>query len=155
MRGFGMAAAGVALVCGSLASAAPLADGGVTAQEVAQVLQSKGFQAEIKTEKSGDPMVLSSSGGATFVILFYECRSRPRCASIQFSAAFPRTGLTAEKVAEWNRTKRFGKAWQDKDLDPWVEMDVDVEHGATTEAIASDLDRWASVLGSFARFCGL
>ena len=136
------------------ASAAPLPDGGVTAPEVARVLQSKGFQAEVTTDKQGDPLVRSSSGGSKFGVYFYECKGQQRCPSIQFSAGFAGTGITAAKVAEWNHSNRFGRAYQDKDNDPWVEMDVDVEHGAHTEALANDLERWIAVMGAFMRYIG-
>ena len=155
MRGFSIAAVlGVALVQASVASAAPLPDGGVTAQDVARVLQSKGFQAEVTTDKQGDPLVRSNSGGAKFGVYFYECKGRQRCPSIQFSAGFASTGITPQKVAEWNRSKRFGRVYLDKEDDPWVEMDIDVEHGANTEAVANDLDRWTSVMGEFMRYIG-
>jgi hypothetical protein len=155
MRGFKIAAIlATTLVQAPLALAAPLPDGGVTAAEIARILQSKGFQAEIGTDKQGDPLVRSTSGGAKFGVYFYECHDQPRCESIQFSAGFTKTGVGADKVAEWNRTKRFGRAYMDSEADPWVEMDVDVEHGATTEAIANDLDRWVHVMGEFMRYIG-
>jgi len=143
----------IALLHTTGASAAPLPDGGVTAPEVARVLQSKGFQAEVTTDKRGEPLVQSSSGGAKFGVYFYECKGQ-RCSSIQFSSGFSGTGITAAKIAEWNRTKRFGRAYQDDEKDPWVEMDVDVEHGANTDALANDLDRWIAVMGEFMRYIG-
>ena len=60
--------------------------------------------------------------------------------------------MEAAQVAEWNRTKRFGRVYLDRDSDPWIEMDMDVEHGATTEAMANDLTRWALVLTEFRKF---
>jgi len=137
-----------------MACAALLPDGGVTAQDVARVLQAKGFQAEITTDKQGDPLVRSNSGGAKFAVYFYECGGKARCTSIQFSAGFSGTGLTPDKVADWNRTKRFGRVYLDKDRDPWIEMDVDLERGATTEAIVNELERRTSVMGSFMRYIG-
>jgi hypothetical protein len=32
--------------------------------------------------------------------------------------------------------------------------DVDVEHGATTEAIANDMERWVTVLAEFTKYIG-
>jgi len=131
-----------------------LPDGGVTAQEVASVLQEKGYKAQVTKDKDGDPLIRSAAGGNDFLILYYECKRRPRCASIQFYAGFKKQGISPERIAEWNSTKRFGRAYLDSDSDPRVEMDVDVEHGATTEAIANDMERWSTVLAEFTKFIG-
>jgi hypothetical protein len=37
-------------------------------------------------------------------------------------------------------------------MDPFVEMDIDFEHGATSEAIANYVDTWAAVLPAFKTF---
>ncbi len=134
------------------AFAGVLPDGGVTAEEVADVLRGKGFQAQIATDKEGDPLVRSSAGGVRFGVYFYGCNHQPRCKSIQFSAGIKTKGVAQAKMTEWNRTKRFGRAYIDDESDPWLNMDMDVEHGATTEALANDLERWSSVLGIFTKF---
>ena len=144
----------VSMTMSATAHAGLLPDGGVTAQDVASVLRAKGYQADITTDKEGDPLVRSNSSGAKFGVFFYECKGKPRCKSIQFSAGFNEPGLDPAKIADWNRRNRFGRAWIDKDGDPFVEMDVDVEHGATVEALANDLDRWVSVMGAFMRYLG-
>jgi hypothetical protein len=142
----------VLLALAPSALAAPIPDGGVTAAEVSAALQAKGFQAEVTADKQGDPLIRSASGGSRFGVYFYDCHGSPRCGSIQFSAAFSGKGMDLGKIAEWNRTKRFGRAYIDDDSDPWVEMDMDVEHGATTDALTNDLERWVAVMGKFGQF---
>ncbi len=134
------------------AQARSLPDGGVTGQEVTNVLQQKGYKAQLTTDKQGDPLIRSASGGIDFLVLYYECKGKPRCASIQFYAGFKKQGITPQQINEWNANNRFGRAYLDKEFDPRVEMDVDVEHGATTEAIDNDIERWVSVLAAFAKF---
>jgi Putative bacterial sensory transduction regulator len=137
------------------AQAGPLPDGGVTVQEVARALQDKGFQTEITTDKDGDPLIKSKLEGAKFSVYFYECGGRPRCKSIQFAAGFAMKGeFEATQAQQWNRTKRFGRVYQDDESDPWVEMDMDVEHGATTDALTNDVDRWVVVLNEFRKYIG-
>ena len=137
------------------ASADSLPDGGVTVQEVARSLQDKGFQTEITTDKDGDPLIKSLLEGAKFSVYFYECGGNPRCKSIQFAAGFAMNGkMQASRVAQWNRTKRFGRVYQDDENDPWVEMDMDMEHGATTEAMTNNVDRWVVVLNEFRKYIG-
>jgi hypothetical protein len=144
------------LACGGAASARAMAlpDGGVTAAEVTAILQQRGYPATSSTDQVGDPLLKSTSKGVNFSVYFYTCNKSPRCTSIQFYAGFKKPGISASQIGEWNRTTRFGKAYLDKDGDPNVEMDMDVEHGATTEAIANDLDRWIAVLGAFTKKIG-
>ena len=140
------------LPCGAWAG--PLPDGGVTVQEVARSLQVKGFMTDITTDKDGDPLIKSMLEGAKFSVYFYEC-GKPRCKSIQFAAGFVMKGtMQASQVADWNRTKRFGRVYLDRESDPWIEMDMDLEHGATTEAMANNLARWMLVLSEFRKYIG-
>ena len=134
------------LMIAAPAMARPLPDGGVTSQEVGNILQEKGYKAQVTTDKDGDPMVRSASGGVDFLVLYYECKGKTRCPSIQFYAGFKKKGITPARIAEWNTKKRFGRAYLDDEFDPRVEMDVDVEHGASTEAIANDTERRVTVL---------
>jgi hypothetical protein len=143
------AAAVAAMLAGGAASAGNLPTGGVTAQEVASALQAKGYQAEIGRDSGGDPMISSALDGSSYKILFYNCKSG-RCASIQFATAFDmKNGLTLAKVNSWNREKRFGRAYLDDEMDPFVEYDVDMERGATNEAITNAIDVWAAVVPAF------
>lgn len=133
-------------------AAAPLPDGGMTVREVADVLQERGYRAEIGKDSAGDPIITSGAGGVTFRIYFYGCTNE-RCTSIQFAAGFDLdAGMSLERVNEWNRRHRFGRAYLDEENDPYVEMDVDVELGFSTESLASNLDTWASVLPAFRSF---
>jgi hypothetical protein len=133
------------------AHATLLPDGGVTAQDVASVMKSANFTTEITTDKEGDPLIRSSTKGSKFGVYFYGCR-KSRCDSIQFSAGFDAKDVTPAKIADWNRTMRFGRAYLDASFEPWVEMDLDLEHGGTTDGLANDLNRWLSVLSEFNKF---
>jgi len=142
----------ILLALGSGAMAAPLPDGGVTALEVAGVMQARNLPTEITTDKDGDPLIRSSSKNLKFGVYFYGCRGKPRCDSIQFSAGFSVKNVAPASIGQWNRTKRFGRAYLDDDFEPWVEMDMDLEHGATTEALGNNFDRWTGVIGEFNKF---
>lgn len=142
----------VLLALAPAALAVPLSDGGVTAQDVAQVMRGKGFPTEVTTDKDGDPLIRGSSKDLKFGVFFYGCHKTPRCDSIQFSAGFSVKDVTPARIAQWNWTKRFGRSYLDDDFEPWVEMDMDLEHGGTTEALANDLDRWLAVMGEFNKY---
>lgn len=137
------------------AQAGQIKDGGITADEVASVLQAKGFKAEITKDSGGDPMIKSATDGVNYSILFYGCKHTPRCSAIQFYAGFHLDkGMTTDKINEWNRENRFGRAYIDKEKDPNVEMDLDVEHGFLTEGLANNIDTWGAVLPAFKKFVG-
>jgi hypothetical protein len=155
MTKIAMAAIVAALTAAAAASAAPIPEGGVTVDDVAEALQAQGYKAEIGRDQMGDPMITSALEGASFRVLFYDCE-RGRCAAIQFATAFDlKDGLTLSEINSWNRQRRFGRAYLDDEMDPFVEYDVDLEAGATTEAIENAVEVWEAVVPHFIRHIGM
>jgi hypothetical protein len=128
----------------------PLPDGGVTPQEMAEVLKAGGYPIEA-VSSSATPVIDTSVNGIKFGIHFFECDPDKRCQSILFSASWHIAAVSEARMQEWNKTKRFGRAYL-YDGVPVVEMDMDVHHGATTEALVSNLDRWKLVVKEFPVF---
>lgn len=148
MRGLVLAAA---VMWSGAAMAGALPEGGVTAGEVADVMRAMKLAVDRTTDSKGQPLILSAISGRKFGVYFYQCEGG-RCGSIQFSAGFEGTAsVPMVKVMEWNRTKRFGRAFVDGGT-LFVEMDMDVERGATTEALANNLERWEAVVAQFPKF---
>ncbi|HEY5106627.1 MAG TPA: YbjN domain-containing protein [Caulobacteraceae bacterium] len=144
-----------AFAAASSASASPVPDGGITAQEVSSVMQAKGYVAEIDKDAEGDPRIKSAADGGSFYVYFYGCHGGPRCSSIQFESAFHlKGGMTLVQINQWNKAHRFGRAYLDDVMDPYVEMDLDVEHGFLTEGLANNLDTWSALLPDFKKFIG-
>jgi len=134
------------------ASAAPE---GVTPEWVAGVLHAKGYKAVIGVDNDGDPKVSSAADGTNFTIFFYGCHGTRRCESLTFQAGFDLDdGFSATKINAWNKDKRFLKAWLDDENDPYVEMDLDVEHGSTSANLADYVDTWSTILPNFKRYIG-
>ena len=135
-----------------VAYASPLPNGGVTADEIAAVLKTKGLVAEIGKDSEGDPVITTSVDEVNFWIYFYGCKAG-RCTSIQFSKGYDLDkGLSFEQANEWNYEFRFGKMSMDNEKDPYVKMDLNVEKGATTELIDDNLDLWFAVLYACGEF---
>lgn len=153
MRGIALA---ITILLGTLAAAAaaPLQDGGVTIQDIADVMRSKGYPATLTTDRDGDPLIHSETIGIKFDVYFYECNAQKRCQSIQFYTNWAINTVNPTQIGEWNRTKRFGRAYLDRNQHPAVEMDVDLEHGATVPAIANDFERWVLVMKTFRKYIG-
>ena len=133
----------------------------VTAQDpqsVASALLAAGYKAEVKKDDTGDPLISSSSSGSKFAIFFYNCSNNANCATVQFHAAFDTpTDKTPslEQINAWNRTQRFGRAYLDKEGDPAIEMDIDLDDGGISQALFIDnLEFWVSVLAEFEKEIG-
>ncbi len=158
MKPFLTAAAIGALAASALAAAPASAfpiENGITAVQVAHVLQAKGYKADIGVDDDGDPRVKSAADGTPFTVFFYGCNGGPRCTSLTFQAGFHIDGgLTTAKINDWNHEKRFIKGWLDNTNDPYGEMDVDTEAGFTTEALGNYLDLWVAQLPAFKQYIG-
>src|SRR3546814_13196599 len=58
-----------------------------------------------------------------------------------------------ERFNEWNREKRFARAYRDESGDPVLEMDVDVDFsGLPRENIRETLNTWASLMRAYREF---
>jgi hypothetical protein len=121
-----------------------------------RALQKEGFAAKLGTDKVGDPMITSGASGTTFQIFFYNCTDHKACATISFHAGYDlKNNIGLEKINEWNRGKRFGRAYLDKENDPILEMDLDLDDGGVSQALFIDnLQFWTSILAEFEKHIG-
>ena len=121
-----------------------------------RALQQAGYAARLGTDKVGDPMITSGVSGTTFQIFFYNCTDHKDCATVQFHSGYDIANpVSLERINEWNRSQRFGRAYLDKENDPILEMDVDLDDGGVSQLLFIDnIEFWASVLGNFERHIG-
>lgn len=141
-----------ALVAGMPAAAAEM----VTAkdpQSVVRAMQAAGFQAKLEKDDTGDPMIVSGAAGAKFWVYFYNCTKNTDCATVQFHTSYDideSSEPSLEKINEWNSNQRFGTAHIDKEGDPVLNFDLDLDDGGMSEALFSDnLEFWSSVMAKF------
>jgi hypothetical protein len=101
-------------------------------------------------------MITSGASGTTFQIYFYNCTKNKDCATVQFNSGYDlKTAVSLDRINEWNRTKRFGRAFLDKENDPILQMDVDLDDGGMSHALFIDhLQFWTSILGEFEKHIG-
>jgi hypothetical protein len=148
---------GIACLC-ILAGVMPLfaqmyPDGGVTVNEVSQVLQDEGYWLEITKASDGSPKILSKAEGYSFAIYFFGLSDSGRARSIQFCLGIDmEDGVELDTVNEWNSGYRFARMYRDEENDPILEYDIDVERGCTPEAIANGIDRWVALIETFDSF---
>jgi hypothetical protein len=149
----------IAAGCAALLGASPAAAGLVTAsnpQGIVAAMQAAGYKADLSTDKGGDPKIDSGSSGTRFTVFFYGCTDHKDCTAIQFYAGYNLdTAPSLDVVNAWNQERRFGRAYIDKEGDPVIEMDVDLDDGGMSPALFTDnVEYWAAVMSSFEKHVG-
>ncbi len=141
-----------------LAGAAPAAAQMVTAkdpQSVVKVLQDAGFQAKLDKSEDGEPMIRSGASGSKFTIFFFNCTAGKDCATVQFYSGYEKKGLKLEQINAWNQGQRFGRAYLDKEGEPAIEMDLDLDDGGVSPALFTDnLEFWTTIMAGFEKHIG-
>lgn len=114
------------------------------------------YQVKIGTDKVGDPMITSAANGTTFQIFFYNCTARKDCATITFNSGYAlQTDVSMIAINEWNKAKRFGRAYIDAEGDPIIQMDVDLDYGGLSRALFLDnVEFWTTNMAAFERHIG-
>lgn len=120
---------------------------------IASLMRDYGLIVEKSVDHEGDPLLSTRLEGTHFGVYFYDCDPGP-CSSIQFSAGFNMDNpLEPARIAEWNREKRFGKAYLDDEGDPFIEVDINLAaDGIGRRNFEDSLDLWRAVLADFRNF---
>ena len=98
----------------------------------------------------GDPEITGRIDGTKYGVFFYGCTKGKSCDSIQFSAGWgggSRISLNA--LNEWNKNKRYGQAYLDKDGDPSIKLTVNLDYGVTRGNLDDMFNVWTIVLKQF------
>ena len=155
MRRIAIALAGLAAVTVSLPAQAQ----NVRPQDpssVARALASTGRVAKLGTDAVGDPLITGALNGTSYQLFFYNCTAHKECATVQFHSGYHlAVPVSLETINEWNRSQRFGRAYLDKENDPILEMDVDLDDGGVVPLLFIDnVEFWESILPKFEKHIG-
>lgn len=125
-------------------------------QSVVAALQGAGYAARLGTDRAGDPMIASGALGRNFQIIFYNCTANKDCATVSFHSGYNVvTPVSVDRINEWNRSQRFGRAYVDKEGRAVLEMDVDLDEGGLSRLLFIDnVQFWSSALGKFEQHIG-
>lgn len=92
--------------------------------------------------------------GLRAVLFLQDCREGS-CESLLLYAGFSTDNPPSlERVNEWNREKRFSRAYLDEEGDPVLEADLDLAGGVADGAIRAFLDLFEENLRAFAAWIG-
>lgn len=91
-------------------------------KHMSDVFKTEGYAYEVDSD--GD-IVWKLEGYKTLILIAKDGES------ITFRANFASDNTTNEKVAAWNRSKRYSKSYLDDDNDPVLQLDLDLAGGIT------------------------
>lgn len=125
--------------------------------EIAAMMRAEKLPVEVKVDDEGLPYILSERDERPFRVYLYDCDNGVRmgeCLSIQFVGAFTlKRPFPSERMNEWNRKYRFGRGYIDADLDPVIEMDVNMSQGGLSPALFKDtIGLWLDIFQMFDEF---
>ena len=121
-------------------------------QLVADLLKSQALPAEFKSPAGETPYIESAHNSQKFLVLLMNCDDAKRnCKTIQFYMGYNDAKKTSlEKLNDWNREKRFARAYRDKEGDPVLEMDVDLDfNGIPRENVGEAVNTWKALMEAF------
>jgi len=118
------------------------------------IVESQGWPATIVSKPDEDPYIESNRNGLKFLVLFMNCTDNRNCKTLQYYMGFTDAkNVSLERLNEWNKTKRFARAYRDKEGDPVLEMDVDIDFaGIPRENLGETFNTWASLMDSYRDF---
>lgn len=154
MVNFSVYCAARAALIGTLASvclAAAQAQSNIDGSSLAAILEvAKGYgSAELEKDSYGDPRIRGRLSGRSYAVYFHGCKGGTNCTSIQFHWGIDVKGVPLSKINEWNRTKRFGKAYLDSKGELNVELDVNMKGGLSKANLDDTFDFWKTVVTTF------
>ena len=131
-----MAVAAVALVLAGPVSAQTRER--ITAEQLNGLLKDKGIEGTVNERGN----IIAQANGSKIVFFI---------SGQTLQAYFGITGTSANvtTINEWNKSKRFGRAYIDGDGDPCVELDYDLEGGVTDDNIKVWFDTVTGVVRAF------
>ncbi len=119
-------------------------------QSVVAALQAGGYKAVLAKDANEDPRIESASSGAKFIINFYGCQNHLKCTSLTFFAGWTGLNVSMNQMNEWNKIRRFSRAYIDNDGDPILEFDIDLDDGGMSqELFINNVEYWDTSLASF------
>ena len=142
------------LALSSSALAKSLPDGGISGEEMIIGVAAAGYAGkDIASKDHTDPLIKTTFSGQSAIIILRGCeKGRCRTFQIYTSIGGKTNKVTLAKINEWNRGHAFGRAYLDGDGDPVMEMDVNAEHGFTTESLSDAISLWSVLSPTFAKF---
>lgn len=122
---------------------------------IKEVIESRGWPATLNSPSDDNPYIKSSYNNMKFLVLFMNCDDNHRnCKTLQYYMGYTDAkSTTLEQLNEWNKTKRFARAYRDNDGDPVLEMDLDLDFkGLPRDNVNESFNTWAALMDAYHDF---
>ncbi len=113
-----------------------------------RILQSAGYKATLDVDRVGDPLIKGALSNSNYNIFFYGCTDNKNCRDVIFTAGY-RVSVSLSKMNEWNKEKRYTRAYQDDDGEAILEMTVNLYEGVSQANFLDTVDWWRRYLEDF------
>lgn len=121
-------------------------------EAIRALIEAHGWPATLNRPDDENPFIESELSGVKFLVFFMNCNdNHRRCTTIKYYMGFSDAkDATFEEMNDWNKAKRFGRAFIDDEGDPVLEMDLDLDFkGLPRENVNESLNIWASLMDAF------
>ena len=150
-------AAAALMAVAAPAAAQTATDPGVSIEAVRAWLASKGGTVSAINRDAGDTWITVDDAPLSWVIFFYGCEA-DMCGDIQYAASFSNPTITQAMVNDWNRDRRFLKAFfapGEGGGAPTAVVQYDVlVHSADVELLTDETALWLDLVGDFGTTVG-
>jgi hypothetical protein len=130
----------------------------ITGQDMLQILNEVGYDANLGTDNEGDPMITGSIQGYKYTLFFYRCNKQQHpesCLDLQFHSSFKNdTNANYAAVNAYNRDNRFGQAFFQEDGQIGLDMSATLQGGVSRQHIKEIVDWWKVTLTNFPKKMG-
>lgn len=152
-----MALAAPAAAAAPPASARTAADPGLAPEAVRAWLISKGGTVSEVRSEGGETWLTVNDGPLNWMVFFYSCAAGV-CGDVQYAASFSNPAITQAMINDWNRDRRFLKAFfapGEAGGDPTAVVQYDVLlHGADVEQLTDHTALWLDLAADFGTAVG-
>jgi hypothetical protein len=124
----------------------------ITAPQLIELLQAKGFTGKEVLGDDGSPEVESTlANGDTFEVLMYGCNEAKAkaCNMLQLRATYTVTANKIKAVNTFNNAWVLGRGRYTDDGKAVVESAIDLEGGVTIDNLKVGFDQWSGIVGDF------
>jgi hypothetical protein len=121
-----------------------------------QVLRDMEIEYSVAWDDDGDPLWTLVLSEILITIVPYDKTAPGEYASLLFYAGWTiDTEIALTEINEWNRSKRFGRAYLDDLGDPVVELDLLLGHGVTRDTVKEYIALFEATVSSLGLALGL
>ena len=138
----------------SSAAAAKQVDG-VTIKPLEKLMAKAGYEPSTGVSENGFEYIDFASNGVNSRMYINNCEQDRACGVITISSGFDlEEGTTLAAMNDWSSTKLFLQAYLDDEMDPFIEMHINLKFGVNEKNFLDTLEWWVAIQAEFIDYIG-